>query len=129
MRGVSGKVRTMSMRIVSLLRFLPLGVIVALLHSPPAAAQTWSGPRSIVQYGCHTNVDYCWVQVSGAAVGPAACTGNELRWHGGTPGGKNTVAMIIAAHARGGTVDFGVVTAGCFDSQPTYPTFDWAAYR
>ena len=100
---------------------------VFLLFSSSAFAAVESGYRNIEDIGCHLNDRICFATLSGIPVGPVGCSHVSIRWETrvsdiGAKNGNAILSMLMAAHAAGRQVNFGVSEA-CFGPQPAFPTF------
>ncbi len=101
---------------------------VLALSVPGVASAADTGPRDILDIGCHLFDNTCYVTVSGDAVGPASCRTNSIRWNSqSSPGGKNALSLLTAAFLAGKKVNFSVPDTSCYADQPFQPTFSYFA--
>lgn len=100
---------------------------VAAFVSPEISASVNSGPRHILSVGCHIVDTTCFVQLDGPVVGPPSCSSNSIRWASDGPNGKEQLAMMLSAQARGQTISL-EISDTCYAAQPTFPTFLWGNY-
>lgn len=101
-------------------------VLLILSLLPVAAyAGTPSGDRNILNIGCHNTNTTCFVQISGASVGPGACSSTSIRWDvEGDANGMVALTHLTTAFIAGKMVSF-QISDSCFANQSSYPTFDW----
>jgi len=95
-----------------------------------AANLSWAedtGPRNVIDFGCHTGNSICYVSIDGAPVGGEfGCSSNSVRWNADdAPSGKRLFAMVTAAFVSGNRVQFQI--SGCLPEQATFPTFTYAS--
>lgn len=102
--------------------FFCLAMGVLLVSSKAFAVAT--GPRNVTSVGCHTHDFICYVSFDGAPAGQPGCTTNEMRWGINSYNGRVAYASFLAAMHSGRQVNF-EIGAGCFSSQPAWPTFSW----
>lgn len=99
-------------------------LIMACIVCQPLYAEGSIGPRKILNIGCHLNDTTCYVTVEGSAVGPTQCSNTSIRWNeSSSPGGKNTLALLMGAHMSGKPVLFYILDT-CYASS-IYPTFSY----
>ncbi|WP_338864869.1 hypothetical protein [Myxococcus stipitatus] len=101
-------------------KMVMMSLVVVLGFSGEAAAAP-TGLRKILNIGCETARNICWVEVSGAAVGPSACLGTSLRFSPAAPNGKSILSLLTGAFLAGKEVNFEVSTTECFAEQPIFP--------
>ncbi|WP_151811438.1 hypothetical protein [Acinetobacter bereziniae] len=86
--------------------------------------------RKIIDIGCHSVDDTCFVMLSGAPFGSQEkCTSsatNEFRFSSSTPDGKRTYASLLAAFLAKRTVD--IELRGC-DARSGAVTLVWFHIR
>lgn len=99
-----------------------LAALAILIFNNSASAVT-TGPRAILDYGCHLIDTTCYVTLAGNAVGGGNCISTSIRWDSSTVAGKNWLALITTAYTAGKKVNLEVV--GCYANQPSFPTFQW----
>ncbi|WP_342375089.1 hypothetical protein NVS55_27780 [Myxococcus stipitatus] len=99
--------------------------VVAVLGFAGEAAATPTGLRKILNMGCETDRNICWVDVSGAAVGPAGCSSTSLRFSPASTNGKSILSLLTGAFLAGKEVNFEVNTTTCFAEQPTFPVIGY----
>jgi hypothetical protein len=118
--------RKMSLKLL----FTVTTAVASFLGVTPSLAQTTgtTGYRNIVYMGCHKTDSTCFVAISGTTVGPAGCNWSEFRWDSSTIPGKNHMALLMSAHARGKRVNF-YISPTCYANQPNYATFEYAIYE
>jgi hypothetical protein len=97
------------------------------LALPGAALATPTGLRTITDVGCHHNNEVCWVNISGAPVGPAACSNNNIRFSTAQYG-KNTLSLLTAAFLAGRQVNIEVQDSACFAGDLRFPTLNWLGF-
>lgn len=94
-------------------KFLLLSTALVLGVIGDASAEN-TGPRTVLDIGCHLHDTTCYVTVSGTAVGPSACRATNIRWSAGLPNGKSVLALLTAAFAAGNSVNITVDDGACF---------------
>ncbi|AGC46909.1 hypothetical protein MYSTI_05632 [Myxococcus stipitatus DSM 14675] len=103
--------------------------MAAVLGFAGEAAASSTGLRKITNMGCAVSDNTCWVEVAGAAAGPAGCSGNSLRWSMASTGGKNILSLLTGAFLAGKEVRFEVVDTACYAESPAYPTFHYINFN
>ncbi len=88
-----------------------------MLASSFAQAGSVSG-RTITCTGCNA-AGVCFVNMSGAAFGPAACSSTQVTWDGTTTEGKNFTASALSAKISGVNVRVGFDDVTCNGSTPS----------
>lgn len=106
-------------------RYFAVIVVVGSLASSVVLACEHSGPRSILNIGCHVDGSVCYMTLEGAPVGAASCMSTNIRWGGADQAGRTTLSLMYGAFLAGKKVDLCVDTTGCFAAQPAFPTFHW----
>lgn len=106
----------------TVLRYLTLFVIFCACQ--PVAAE-WVGSRKIIAMGCHNTDSICYIEIDGAAVGPANCRGNSIRWDSSTTPGKNQFALLLSAYHAAKPISLNVADS-CFSMQSNFPTFSYS---
>ncbi len=96
-------------------------VFVFLCISNDSSAE-WVGSRKILSMGCHNTDSICYIEIEGAAVGPANCRGNSIRWDSSTIQGRNQFALLLSAYHAGKPISLNVAD-NCFSMQTNAPTF------
>lgn len=104
---------------VKILFFISLIIFPAFSYSAG-----YTGPRSLLEVGCHNGDGTCYLVVDGAAFGESSCMGSSLRWDASTKSGRNVLGVLNSAFIAGRKVDF-YVSPGCYLNQPAFPTFSW----
>lgn len=102
-----------------------LAATLAIFIFPATALSAGSSvQRTILSIGCHHDADICYANLD-AAVGPAACNSDSIRWQPSRTNGKEVLSLLHGAFLAGKKVDF-YVNDACFGLQPMYPTFSFA---
>lgn len=97
-----------------------------MISSIVSAGDIVGGQNSTIKnLGCHKKGTVCYGTLEDA-VGPSSCQNTSIRWKV-TKDDLNTqlaYSTFLAAHVAGKRVSF-YVSDTCFESMPSYPTFNY----
>ena len=71
----------------------------------PLLAQN-SGPREVLNVGCHRHDHTCYMTISGDPVGPEACSSISIRWNKNDANGDAIFSLVTSAFYANRKVSF-----------------------
>ena len=100
-------------------------LLSTLLFSQFAQAdRLYAGSQTITDLACNHVNSICWVEISGPAVGPEACSNTIIRWAHDSISGQPTLSLLLAAYMAKRTVTVRVSGDSCFPGYGNFTTLN-----
>jgi len=99
-------------------------LIVLILFSQFGQAAGHTGPKKILEVGCHKEDGTCFATIEGGAVGPSSCRSGSIRWSTADANGKSILSLLLGAYLAEKPANFWIIDS-CFSGNTSFPTFSF----